>query len=307
MIGISFFRVIRNAFRNFRRNVWLSIATTLIMTLTLCIILFLYTVNVLGREFLRNVEQKVDIAVTFKDTTQLSEINTIQKDIAARSDVQNTRIVTSDEALAEYRKRHADNPYIEEALKELNSNPLPNSMYIVAKDPQFYENITSSLRSNQYEEYIEKINFQDTKIIIEKMIRIMNIIKTAAIIATGIFGLLVILIMFNTIRLAIYSFREEIDIMRLVGASRWYIQGPFLMESVLVALISVSIATTILYVSLNTMAKNVNLFVFTGQNTNFDIYQYAVSHWIQIIGLQLVAAISLAVLSSYVAIRRYLR
>lgn len=307
MIGISFIRVFRNAFRNFRRNVWLSIATTLIMTLTLCIILFLYTVNVLGREFLRNVEQKVDIAVTFKDTTQLSEINTIQKDIAARSDVQGTRIVTSDEALTEYRKRHADNPYIEEALKELNSNPLPNSMYIVAKDPQFYENITSSLRSSQYGEFIEEINFQDTKIIIEKMIKIMNVIKTAGLIATAIFGLLVILIMFNTIRLAIYSFREEIDIMRLVGASRWYIQGPFLMESVLVALISVGIATTILYIALNTMAKNVNLFIFTGQNTNFDIYQYAVSHWIQIIGLQLIAAISLAVLSSYIAVRRYLR
>ncbi len=307
MIGISFFRVFRNAFRNFRRNVWLSIATTLIMTLTLCIILFLYTVNVLGREFLDNIEKKVDIAVTFKDTTSLPEINTIQKDIAARSDVQNTRVVTSDEALTEYRKRHADNPYIEEALKELNSNPLPNSMYIVAKDPQFYENITSSLRSSQYEQFIEEINFQDTKVIIEKMIKIMNVIKTAALIATAIFGLLVILIMFNTIRLAIYSFREEIDIMRLVGASRWYIQGPFLMESVIVALISVTIATTILYVSLNTMAKNVNLFIFTGQNTNFDIYQYAVSHWIQIIGQQLVAAISLAVLSSYIAVRRYLR
>jgi len=307
MIGITFIRVFRNAFRNFRRNVWLSIATTLIMTLTLCIILFLYTVNVLGAEFLRNVEKKVDIAITFKETTSAAQINTIQKDIAARSDVQSTRIVTSDEALLEYRKRHADNPYIEEALKELNSNPLPNTMYIVAKDPELYENITSSLRSNQYADFIEKINFQNTKIIIEKMIKIMDVIKTSALIATGIFGLLVILIMFNTIRLAIYSFREEIDIMRLVGASRWYIQGPFLMESVIVALISVSIATTILYITLNTGANNVNLFFFLGQSTNFDIYRYAVAHWVQIIGLQLVAAISLAVLSSYIAVRRYLR
>ncbi|HLC49582.1 MAG TPA: permease-like cell division protein FtsX [Candidatus Andersenbacteria bacterium] len=307
MIGISFIRVMNNAFRNFRRNVWLSIATTLIMTLTLCIILFLYIVNVLGAEFLRNVEQKVDIAVTFKDSTSREQVAIIQKDIAARSDVENTRIVTSEEALKEYRKRHADEPFIEEALQELNKNPLPSNMYIVAKDPRFYENITASLRSDKYSAFIEKVNFQDSKVIIEKMIRIMDLIKKAGLIATGIFGLLVILIMFNTIRLAIYSFREEIDIMRLVGASRWYIQGPFLMESVLVALISVCIATTIFYIALNTGATNINQFFFTGQNTTFDIYRYVVSHWIQIVGLQLGAAIGLAVLSSYIAVRRYLR
>ncbi len=307
MIGISFIRVMRNAFRNFRRNIWLSIATTLIMTLTLCIILFLYVVNVLGGEFLRNVEQKVDIAVTFKDSASIQDINTIQRDVAARSDVKNTRIVTSDEALKEYRKRHADDPYIEEALKELNKNPLPNNMYIVANDPRFYENITTSLRSDRYSAFIEKVNFQDSKVVIEKMIRIMDLIKNAGLIATGIFGLLVVLIMFNTIRLAIYSFREEIDIMRLVGASRWYIQGPFLMESVLVALISVAISTAILYVALNAGATNINLFFFTGQNTSFDIYGYATSHWFQIVGLQLVAAIGLAVTSSYIAVRRYLR
>src|SRR3989344_1565648 len=190
MIGISFIRVMRNAFRNFRRNIWLSIATTLIMTLTLCIILFLYVVNVLGGEFLRNVEQKVDIAVTFQDSASLQEINTIQRDIAARSDVKNTRIVTSEEALKEYRKRHADDPYIEEALKELNTNPLPNNLYIIANDPRFYENITASLRSDRYAAFIEKMNFQDSKVVIEKMINIMDLIKKAGLGATAIFGLL---------------------------------------------------------------------------------------------------------------------
>jgi cell division transport system permease protein len=306
MIGISFIRVLRNAFRNFRRNIWLSIATTLIMTLTLCIILFLYIVNVLGGEFLKNVEQKVDIAVTFKDSASIQEINTIQRDIAARSDVKSTRVVTSDEALKDYRKRHADDPFIEEALKELNKNPLQNTLRIVANDPRFYENITTNLRSDRYSAFIEKVNLQDSKVVIEKMIRIMDLIKNAGLVATAIFGLLVILIMFNTIRLAIYSFREEIDIMRLVGASRWYIQGPFLMESVLVALISVGISTTILYVALNATSRNLNLF-FTGQSTSFDIYSYAATHWPQIIGLQLVAAIGLAVVSSYIAVRRYLR
>lgn len=307
MFFISFLRVFRNALRNFRRNVWLSIATTVIMTLTLCIILFLYVVNVLGGEFLRTVEQKVDIAVTFTSSASKENIQIINKDISGRSDVESTRIVTSDQALIEYRQRHADDPYIEEALRELDENPLPSNMYIVAEDPRFYENITQSLQSDKYSAFIEKVSFQDSKNVIEKMIWIMEIIRNAGLITTAIFGMLVMLIMFNTIRLAIYSFREEIDIMRLVGASRWYIQGPFLMESMIVALISVTIATTVLYVSVNAAAAQISLFFFTGQATNFDVYAHIVQNWVNIIGLQLLIAIGLAMFSSYVAVRRYLR
>src|SRR3989344_3834399 len=285
MIGISFARVLRNALRNFRRNVWLSIATTVIMTLTLLTISFLYAVNVLG----------------------VHVLSTIKKDIELRSDVESTRLITADQAREDFRRRHADDPYIEEALRELEVNPLPSSMFIIAKDPRFYETINSSLQSEKYAAFIDKVNFQNSKAVIEKMIRIMDVVKNAGLIITATFSLLVILIMFNTIRLAIYSFREEIDIMRLVGASRWYIQGPFLVESVLVAVMSVIISTSILYASLHTMAPQINQFFFAGQNANFDIYQYFVDHWLQAIGIQFGAAVLLAVVSSYIAVRRYLR
>jgi cell division transport system permease protein len=307
MIGISFARVMRNALRNFRRNVWLSIATTVIMTLTLLTILFLYTVNVLGVQVLSTIEQKVDIAVIFKDSTTSEQIATIQKDIDARSDVESTRLITSDQAREDFRRRHADDPYIEEALRELQVNPLPSSMFIVATDPRFYETISASLQADKYASLIEKVNFQNSKAVIEKMIRIMDIVKNAGLIITATFSLLVILIMFNTIRLAIYSFREEIDIMRLVGASRWYIQGPFLIESVLVAVVSTIISTIILYTSLNAIAPQIDQFFFAGQNASFDIYHYFIAHWVQAIGIQLGASVALAVISSYIAVRRYLR
>lgn len=307
MIGISFARVLRNALRNFRRNVWLSIATTVIMTLTLLTISFLYVVNVLGAHALATIEQKVDIAVIFKDSTRPDQIATIQKDINLRSDVESTRLITSDQAREDFRRRHAADPYIEEALRELEVNPLPSSMFIVAKDPRFYDTINSSLQSEKYSPFIEKVNFQNSKAVIDKMIRIMEVVKNAGLIITATFSLLVILIMFNTIRLAIYSFREEIEIMKLVGASRWYIQGPFLIESLLVAVISVCISTTILYFSLHATSSQIDQFFFAGQDARFDIYQYFVAHWVQAIGLQFAAAAGLAVVSSYIAVRRYLR
>ncbi len=307
MIGITFLRILRNAFRNFRRNVWLSIATTVIMTLTLLAISFLYIVNVLGVQVLQTFSQKVDIAVIFKDSTTTAQIASIKSDVEARSDVESTRIVTNSEALEQFRKRHSDDPYIEQALSELQTNPLPSSMFIVAKDPQFYASITSSLQSATYKPFIEKVNFENSRLVIDRLIHIMGVVKNTGLIITGIFALLVILIMFNTIRLAIYSFREEIDIMRLVGASRWYIQSPFIVESMLVALISVTISTIITYVLLNASARQINQFFFAGQNATFDIYQYVTSHWFQLIGTQIGIALLLAVVSSYVAVRRYLR
>ncbi len=307
MIWISFVRVLRNALRNFHRNVWLSVATIVIMTLTLLTISFLYAINVLGVHVLSTIEQKVDIAVIFNDKTTPAQISTIKKDIELRSDVESTRLITSDQAREDFRRRHADDPYIEEALRELGVNPLPSSLFIIAKDPRFYETINASLQSDTYAPFIEKVNFQNSKAVIEKMIRIMDVIKNTGLIITATFSLLVILIMFNTIRLAIYSFREEIDIMRLVGASRWYIQGPFLVESVIVAVMSVTISTIIFYTLLNATAPQINQFFFTGQNANFNIYSYFVTHWAQAIGIQLAAAVTLAVLSSYVAVRRYLR
>ncbi|OGY37213.1 MAG: hypothetical protein A3E36_01285 [Candidatus Andersenbacteria bacterium RIFCSPHIGHO2_12_FULL_45_11b] len=307
MIGITFFRVLRNALRNFRRNVWLSIATTVIMTLTLLVISFLYVVNVIGTQVLTTFSQKVDIAVIFKNSATDEQIKTIESNVSARPDVADTHVISSEEALNQFRARHKDDPYIEQALSELQRNPLPNSLYIIAKDPQFYTDISNSLRDPSYAQFIEKVNFEDSKQIIEKLIHIMAVIKNTALLVTGIFAVLVMLIMFNTIRLAIYSFREEIDIMRLVGASRWYIQSPFILESMLVAIISVTISITTTFLLLNAGAEQINRFFFAGQNAAFDIYAYAISHWVQLIGTEFGVALLLAVMSSYIAVRRYLK
>jgi len=307
MLGISFFRVLRNALRNFKRNVWLSIATTVIMTLTLLMMLFLYFLNILGAEVLRSIEEKVDLSAVFKDNVTLDQIRVVANDIDARSDVQEVRIVTSEQALELFRQRHADDPFIEDSLKELETNPLPASVFVVATDPRQYQSIANQLESEKYAPFIEQVNFENSRTVIERLITVMGGVRNIGVAATSILAALVILIMFNTIRLAIYSFREEIDIMRLVGASSWYIRGPFIIEAVLVAVISVVISTLIIYPTLNAVAPQVQRFFFSSQGTQFNVYTHAVENWATVIGLQAGLAVGLAVLSSFIAIRRYLR
>lgn len=306
MLGISFARVFKAAFQNFWRNIWLSLATLVIMVMTLLMMLVLYFANVFGSQVLRTIEQKVDLSATFKESVTENQVQAIADEIASREDVEEVRVVSSEQALEAFRARHANDPFIEDSLKELEANPLPASMYVVASEPRFYQNIAQQLESEKYQPFIEEVNFQDLRPVIARLIDVMNTVRNGAFVVTITFAALVVLITFNTVRLAIYSFREEIDIMRLVGASNWFIRGPFVIEAVLVALLAVALASSVMYPVLRAVSPRLRDFFFTDA-AQFDVFQYASTHWMTVIGLQVGVAVGLAVFSSLIAIRRYLR
>lgn len=309
MIGISFWRVCRAAVQNFFRNFWLSLATTVVMTLTVLIVLFLYFANVFGLAVLQAIEQKVDLSVQFRDSATDEQIQMVARQVESRSDVQSVKVISRDEALELFKRRHADRPFIEESLRELEENPLPASMFVLATEPQHYERIAEILGGEQYRDVIAEVSYKDSREVFQKLISLIATVKNAALGVTVLFAVLVVLIMFNTIRLAIYSFREEIDIMRLVGASRWFIRGPFVVESLLVAMAAVAAATGITQPALRAASPRLQQYFFADLTSSqpFDIYRYALDHWPTIIGIQLALALSLAIFSSLIAIQRYLR
>lgn len=307
MIGISFWRVVRAAIQNLFRNIWLTIATTVIMTITLIIVSALYLANIFGGEVLQNIEQKVDLSVTFKENVREQYITAIAEELQAREDVKNVRIISSDEALQLFLDRHQDDPLIEESLNELEDNPLPANLFIVASEPRFYQNIAQHLQAEKYAPFIEQVNYEDSRLIIERLISWISTIKNVGFFVTLTFSVLVVLIMFNTVRLAIYSFREEIDIMRLVGASRWFIQGPFVIEAIVVALLSVVISTGLQLPVLKEASPQLANFFFDTQGDVFSLYSYTIANWTTFIGLQAAFAVGLAVVSSWLGIRRYLK
>lgn len=307
MIGISFWRIIKAALQNFWRNVWLSAATTVIMTMTLMMIASLYFANIFGAQVLQNIERKVDLSVNFKETATDEYLGALSSELKARDDVADVRVVTSDEAVEIFRKQHEDNPLIEESLQELGENPLPASMYIVAESPQFYEAIAEDLRAEKYQVFVEEVNFKDTEDVIEKLVTLIDSVKNVGLVVTIIFVVLVVLIMFNTVRLAIYSFREEIEIMRLVGASRWFIQGPFIVEAIIVSLLALGVTIGISFPVLKAISPQLSRFFFDVGQEQLDLYQYALNNGFSFVGWLLLAALGLAIVSSAIAVRRYLR
>lgn len=309
MVGVSFFRVSKAALQNTWRNIWLTLATLVIMTITLLVVLLLYYANIFGLEVIKDIEQKVDLSVTFKDGITEQQVSEVASTVSSRSDVQGVQIISSQQALEIFKQRNIDKPFIEESLKELEENPLPASMFIVAKEPKFYEAIARFLGTDRFVEIIDEVHFEDSRLIIERLISLIETIKNAGLIISAVFAGLVVLIMFNTVRLAIYSFREEIDIMHLVGASRWFIRGPFVIESILVALISVVMASAIAWPVIKAVAPTLTTFFFEGhiQGEPFDVYVHTLNNWPSIVGLQLAVAVGLAMFSSVIALQRYLK
>ncbi len=317
MLFTSFKRIARTGFINFWRNGFLSFAAIVVITLSLCSFGGLIFASAFARSLLVEVKDKVDINVYFTLTAQESDILALQKDINILPQVASTTYISSDQAMIDFKARWQNNALIMQGLDEIGTNPFPASLNIKAKDPGQYGSIASFLQNKNPVDssgspIIDKINYAENKIIIDRLNSIIPTVEKSGSIIAIIFAIVAIIVVFNTIRLIIYSARDEISVMKLVGASNTYVRGPFVVSGVMYGVISGIIAliamataaywgdTIILKLAGVDVASNFQLMVNVFSN-------YFMKNFGQIFSIIMSAGIILGGLSSYVAARRYLK
>ncbi|MBU6447564.1 ABC transporter permease [Patescibacteria group bacterium] len=301
MESVYIYRIIRTGLTNFWRNIWLSATATLIMVVTLAIFTLTIIAYSVSSSAIQNIQERVDISVYFKSQVAESQIMTIKAEVEAFPEVASTQYISADQALADFRAKHANNALINESLDQLSGNPLPATLQVKAKQLDQYPQIAQELQQPQYQEYIDKVNYEDNRSVIERLARIISTVKKVGIGMMAVFSLIAILVIFNTIRLTIYNRREEVEIMRLVGATNWYIQWPFIVESILYAL-AASIITILLTIPiLNYMLPRFSTYL------GIDVATTGILSIGYIFLFQVGVALVLGVISSLVAIRRYLK
>ncbi len=305
---LSFRRIIRTGFINFWRNGFVSVSSVVVMTITLFVIGSLLFVNALLTASLELLQDKVDINAYFVIDAPLESIEEVKKKLELLDEVAVVRLTTREEALQRFEERHRHDAIEMQALRELGENPLLASLSIKAHDPAHYVRIDEFLRtdtstlSSDGRSLLYNVNFNDNKAAIERLQQVIRGIE--------LFGLMVsvtligvsIIIIFNTIRMAIYISREEIAVMRLVGASDMYIRGPFVIEGVMYGVIS-GIITLVAYYPLalwlgpatQSFFGNINLFTY--YTTNFGMI------FLTIMGTGIV----LGAFSSFLAVKKHLR
>lgn len=300
---ISFFRIIRMGLTNFRRNIWLASASTLIMTITLIILSVLSLLFVITSSSVETIQERVDISAYFKNGLAESQIMSIRDQLRTDDRIAEVRYVSADDALRDFKETHSNDPLLLESVGELNENPLPATLQIKAKNLEDYPAIAEHLSSSQFSSSIEKINFEDNRVLIDRLNNLLKFIITIGIILIAIFSAIAILVIFNTITLTIYNRKEEVEIMRLVGATNWYIRGPFIVEALIYSVLATIITSALMFPVYRTLLPKVSHYL-TSSGYTFD---GNLSVFAGLILVQLVIAFILSTISSLLAMRKYLR
>lgn len=304
MFLISLYRVFIFSCQSFWRNFWLSVVTITIIVLTFASINFIIVLNVVSDAAMQIIKNKVDVSVYFRPDVIEPQVLEVQSYLTSLTQVKDIKYVSQAEALEKFRQLHRQDSTIIQSLEELGSNPIGATLQIKAKTIEDYPAIIEILSNSKYNDLIMDKNFDDHKVYIDKIKTVSDKINELGLIASIVLSLIALLIVFNTIRVAIYTHRQEIGIMKLVGATNWFICGPFLLEAIFYGVIACIISIIIAYPMLNFIQPYLNSFFLT---EDFSIATYFNQNFWQIFGFELFIIIILNFLSSYIAIRRYLK
>lgn len=300
-------RIFKSGWKSFFRNKTVSISSVGILTTTLIIIGIFFFFRGIFDYTLVQIRDKVDIKVYFKVNATDDQVNQIKDKISSLPEVKSVKLLTSNDVLEAFKKTRAEDQTALQALEELGYNPFGSTLTITAQDINSYDSIAQSLDSGSQflgESYsvIDHNDYYELKGSIDKLNNIVNWINTIGYWVTLIFIVMSALIIFNTIRLSIFIYKDEISVMKLVGASNMYIRGPFLIEAAIYAIVS-SVLSMILFFPITYYLAKKTVIFFSGLN----IYKYYTDNLFSLFGLLLIISLLLAIISSLFAIRKYLK
>jgi cell division transport system permease protein len=304
MLWISIKRVFQSGVTSFLRNSFVSLAAIFVMTMTVFIIGSLMFLNGMIGQFVTYVKDKVDVNVYFVSDASEQAIFDLTEAVRGLPEVQYVTYTSREEVLENFRTRHQGDQLTLQALDELGENPFGATLSIKAKEPSQYEGIAQFLNDRMADTsvlaLIDEVNFENNRLVIERLERIASYAELFGYIVIALFAAASVLITFNTIRLAIYTAREEISVMRLVGASNGYIRGPFIVEGTLYGVIA-GIVTLVLFFILTFLARASTVEAF-----GIDILDMYLGGFLGFFIVLVGSGALLGALSSFLAVRKYL-
>ena len=305
MVWVNLKRIFKSGFISFCRNAFVSLSSVLIMVVTLFLIGSILFSSALLKSSLEVIRDKVDINVYFTTVAPEEDILSFKKQIEALPEVAKVEYVSREKALENFRARHENDQITLQALDELSDNPLGAVLNVKAKDTAQYESIANYLNQKNLasgdNSIIDKINYYQNKDAIERLTKLINSGERVGFILAIIFALISILITFNTLRLAIFTAKEEISVMQLVGANYMYVRGPFIVVGILYG-VTAGILTLILFYPLTYWLNKYTETFFAGNG----IFTYYIHNFGQLFLIIMGSGIVIGAISSFLAVRRYL-
>jgi cell division transport system permease protein len=302
---LQLWRVIVAGARNFFRNLWLSTAATAVMTVTLTLIMISFISNMALTATIKGVTDKIDVSIFLKNTLTPAQIDGFKLNLEKSGNVASITYVSPQQAVLNYKDLNKNNPQLIAALDQAG-DALPSSVQVKAKDPKHLDVIEAVVNQPDNKALLDPTAAPSysgaRKATIDRIVNFSNFFKTTGLAASAIFLVISTLIIFNTIRMAIFTRRDEIEIMKLVGATKWFIRGPFIFEAALYGIIAAIAASVLAYLVLFAASKSANSYIDFSTTISF-FEHYA----LLIIAGEFVLGIMIGAFSSLLAMSRYLK
>jgi cell division transport system permease protein len=295
-------RIFHSGWQGMTRDGGMAIANIFIMVMAISVITSLFLFRDISQFVIRGLQEKVDVSVYFKYEVAEEDVLRVKEAVSGIPEVKEVNYVSKQEAFERFTEKHGSNPVLMESLTEVGTNPFLASLGIKAFQAYQYEAVVGFLESPQYDYLIEKIDYHERKPVIESIYSLTSNFNKAGIAFSVVFILIAVLVAFNAVRLSIYNSREEIKIQKLVGASNWFVRGPFLAQGMICgffAAVFCFLLFTLLTWGLDSKAE----LLFPG----LGLFSFFVSNIWMILLIQLASGIVLGILSSLIAVRRYLK
>jgi len=300
-IFLTLKRIFLAGWRNFLRDGGPSIATIFVILIPVALLSSLLIFKEANRVLISTLQEKADVSVYFKVETKEEEILYLKDELSKIPEVKEIKYISKEEALQNFIQRHGENQTLMEALREVGKNPFFASLSIKAWQASQYETISKFFDNSNFKDQIEKIDYYERKSLIENIFTLTSNINKAGITLFILMSILALLITFNTIRLSIIKQREEIRIQKLVGASNWFIRGPFFVQGAISGVLSALICIlffALLFYFLDPRLKNFF--------PEFPLLLYFKTQiWVLFL-IQLLIGTTIGTISSLLAIRKYL-
>lgn len=300
---VNFKRIISFAVNDFSRNKGISIAAIFVLIVTIMLVSGLFFFQGMSGFLISEVQNKIDITAYFKDGALESDILKVKDQILnLSSDIKGVQYTSKDQALAEFNEKHKDNAVLARALEEVGENPFLASLSIKTNgDSSQYEELANILQNADYSKLIEKVDFSQKKDTIDKIYSITSNINRFGIIAGIILIIVAMLIVYNTIKLAIDSSKEEINTMKIVGASDWFIRGPYIIQGMIYGLVAFIICIFITGLFVYFLSPKIAVIL-----PGFSAFDYFLNNFWILVLIQLGFGVLVGVLSSFWAVKRHL-
>lgn len=299
-------RVARYGLRNFTRNAWLTIAATAVMVITLLIIFVTVVASSVLGEAITSQKQKIDLSLYIKANASEDVLRTLAGKLRIQPNVTEVSISTSEN---EYKKASKDNVegwslVVDEGIKPA----IPAVIHVkladmskrkaiekfISGDPQFKQWVDSSVANSQDVEARQQT--------INKLSSLMDVASRVGIVAGSFFVVISVLIIFNTIRMTIFSRRDEISMMKSIGADSYFIRGPFLIEAELYGVIAAIIAMIVGYLLSTKLLPGLGGYIEVKQTKSFILHWW----WLILLGM-ITTGFVIGDLSARLALRKYLK